>query len=236
MLASLLAFGFMMGVRHALEADHVAAVASLATRSRSPRESVALATLWGCGHAGVLILIGGLLAFLNLSLPPALARVFEGVAGVVLVALGVDVILRVRRRRLHFHLHRHGDGVHHLHAHSHPEQPAVPHDADPHQHVHPARVLTRAALVGSVHGLAGSGALVVLALQAAESRAHALAYMAVFGLGSVLGMVLFSVAIALPLRLQARHLSWASQSFEAAVGGASVVVGIWMTVQAGLGG
>jgi cytochrome c biogenesis protein CcdA len=234
MLASLLLFGLMMGVRHALEADHVAAVASLATRSRSARQSVALATLWGCGHAGVLLVIGGLLAFLGLALPPGLARVFEAVAGVVLVALGLDVILRVRRRRLHFHLHRHGDGIHHLHAHGH-QEPGVPHDDDPHQHVHPARVLSRAVLVGSLHGLAGSGALVVLALQAAQTRAHALAYMAVFGLGSVLGMVLFSIAIVLPLRLQGRHLTRASQAFEAVVGTASVGVGIWMTVQASLG-
>lgn len=236
MLASLLLFGFMMGVRHALEADHVAAVASLATRARSARESVALAALWGCGHAGVLIVIGGLLALLNLALPAGLARVFEGLAGVVLVALGVDVILRVRRQRVHFHLHQHGDGMHHLHAHSHQGPPALPHDADPHQHPHPARMLSRAVLVGSLHGLAGSGALVVLALQAAQSRAQAVAYMAVFGLGSVLGMVLFSVAIALPMRLRERHLSWASQAFETVVGAASIGMGLWMTVQAGLGG
>jgi cytochrome c biogenesis protein CcdA len=236
MLVSLLLFGLMMGVRHALEADHVAAVASLATRSRSARQSVALATLWGCGHAGVLIVIGGLLALLDLALPPGVARVFEGLAGLVLVALGMDVILRVRRRRLHFHLHRHGDGVQHLHAHGHQERPEMPHEDDPHLHVHPARVLSRAVLVGSLHGLAGSGALVVLALQAAQSRAHALAYMAVFGLGSVLGMVLFSIAIVLPLRLQGRHLSRVSQAFEALVGTASVGVGIWMTVQASLGG
>jgi cytochrome c biogenesis protein CcdA len=226
----------MMGVRHALEADHVAAVASLATRARSVRESVGLAALWGCGHAGVLIVIGGLLALLNLALPPGLARAFEALAGVVLVALGVDVILRVRRRRLHFHLHRHQDGVHHLHAHSHAPAGEVPHEADPHLHPHPARALSRAVLVGSLHGLAGSGALVVLAVQSAQSRAHALACMVVFGLGSVLGMVLFSMAIALPLGLQGRHLSRASQAFEAVVGAASVGVGIWMTVQAALGG
>jgi cytochrome c biogenesis protein CcdA len=234
-LASLLAFGFTMGVRHALEADHVAAVAALATRARSARESVALAVLWGCGHAGVLILVGGLLALLGLALPPALARVFEGAAGVVLVVLGVDVIRRLRRRRLHFHLHRHGDGVQHLHAHSHQPEPAVPHEADPHQHAHPARALTRAALVGSLHGLAGSGALVVLAVQGARSRAAALAYVVVFGLGSVLGMALFSAAIALPLRPRVRHLSRASQAFEVMVGAASVALGAWMAVRAGIG-
>jgi cytochrome c biogenesis protein CcdA len=234
-LASLLAFGFLMGVRHALEADHVAAVASLATRSRSPRESVAMAALWGGGHAAVLTVIGGLLAALDMSLPPALARAFEAAAGLVLVALGVDVIRRVRRRRVHAHLHRHGDGVRHLHLHAHDAEPAAAHDPERHDHGHPARALRRAALVGSLHGLAGSGALVVLAVQAAQSRAHALAYIGVFGLGSVLGMVLFSVAIALPLRLQARHLSWTARALEGALGAVTVAVGAWMTLQAGLG-
>jgi ABC-type nickel/cobalt efflux system permease component RcnA len=234
-LVSLLALGFLMGVRHALEADHLAAVASLATRARSPRESVALAALWGCGHAAVLVALGGLLAALNLALPSRLERAFEALAGLVLVALGVDVIRRLRRRRVHFHLHQHGDGVRHLHAHAHEGEPAAAHDPDRHQHAHPALFMSRAVLVGSLHGLAGSGALVVMAVQAAGSPAMALAYTVVFGAGSVLGMVVFSVAVVLPLKLHGDRLSLAMQALEGAVGLGSVAVGGWMAVRAVLG-
>ena len=89
--------------------------------------------------------------------------------------------------------------------------------------------------MGSVHGMAGSAALVVLSLQAVSSPGRALAYMAVFAAGSIAGMVLFSLAIALPVRLQGRHLERASRGFEAALGAASVVIGVWVAVRAGLG-
>jgi hypothetical protein len=234
--ASLLVLGFLMGTRHALEADHVAAVAALATRSRSALESVKLATLWGCGHAVMLIALAGLLAAVGTALPPAVAQGLEVLAGLVLAALGVDVLLRWRRKRVHFHVHGHGgEGVRHLHAHAHEGEPAAAHDPGHHEHPHAGGMLLRALLVGSVHGLAGSGALVLLALQSARSASHALAYVALFGVGSILGMLLFALAIALPLRWQARHLTWASRGLELALGTGSVVLGVRIALQAGLG-
>jgi ABC-type nickel/cobalt efflux system permease component RcnA len=154
-------------------------------------------------------------------------------AGLVLAGLGVDVLRRLRRRRVHFHRHQHDDGVRHLHVHAHEGEPAADHDPQHHDHPHATATLARALVVGSVHGLAGSGALVVLALQAAGSPAQALAYVVVFGVGSVLGMVLFSLAITLPLRFQARHMAWASRGLEAALGLASVALGLWIAVRAG---
>jgi sulfite exporter TauE/SafE len=230
-LVSLLALGFLMGVRHALEADHVAAVASLATRSRSARDSVKLAALWGCGHALMLIACAGLLAAVGATLPPSVTQGLEALAGVVLVALGVDVLRRWRSKRVHFHVHEHGDGVRHLHAHAHQGETGT-HDPSRHVHAHLAGVPLRALVVGSVHGLAGSGALVVLALQAAATAAHALLYVILFGLGTILGMTLFSLAIALPMRWQTRHLTWASRGLELTVGMVSVVLGLRIAVQA----
>jgi cytochrome c biogenesis protein CcdA len=145
------------------------------------------------------------------------------------------VLLRLRRRRVHFHLHRHDAGVHHLHAHAHAGDPAQEHDPARHEHEHPSGLLLRALLVGSVHGMAGSAALVVLSLQAVSSTGAALAYMALFGVGAVTGMVLFSVAIALPLRLRSRHLEKASRGLEAALGAASVMIGLWVVVRSALG-
>ena len=111
MLLSLLALGFLLGVRHALEADHVAAVATLATRSSSAGQTARLAAAWGAGHALMLLLVGGLVVALGLSLPEGVARAFEAAAGVLLVALGLDVLRRLRRQHVHFHVHRHDGGV-----------------------------------------------------------------------------------------------------------------------------
>jgi cytochrome c biogenesis protein CcdA len=234
-LISLLTLGFLMGVRHALEADHVAAVASLATRASSPRETARLAALWGAGHAATLLLVGGAVVWLGAAVPDGVARVLEAAAGALLVFLGVDVLRRLRRRRVHFHVHRHEGGVNHLHAHAHAGEPAAEHDPARHRHEHPRGLFLRALVVGSVHGLAGSAALVVLSLQAVSSAAAAVAYIALFGLGAVAGMVLFSLAIALPLGLRVGRLETASRALEAALGVASVVIGAWTFVRSGFG-
>jgi hypothetical protein len=233
MLGTLLVIGLLTGIRHALEADHVAAVASLATRSTSVRQTAWLAAVWGAGHAAALLLVGGMVVALGAALPTGLARLFEAAAGLLLVALGIDVLRRVRRQKVHFHVHRHDGGLQHVHAHAH--DGAVSHGQDAHGHAHPRGLLLRAGVMGSLHGMAGSAALVVLSLQAVPSQARALAYMAVFAAGSVAGMVLFSLVIALPARLRGPHLAGASRGFEAALGAVSVAVGAWVAVRAGLG-
>ena len=234
MLGPLLVIGLLTGVRHALEADHIAAVASLATRASSMRQTAWLAGIWGAGHATTLMLAGGLVVALGAALPHGLVRAFEVGAGLLLVYLGVDVLRRFRRQHVHFHVHRHDGGIRHVHAHSHAGA-AAPHDPARHEHAHSTALLIRAGLIGSVHGMAGSAALVVLSLQAVSSPGRALAYMGVFAAGSIAGMVLFSLAIALPMRLQGRHLERASRGFEAALGAASVGIGAWVAVRAGLG-
>ena len=235
MLASLLALGFVLGVRHALEADHVAAVATLATRSSSARATARLAALWGAGHAATLFLVAGSVVLLGATIPDTLARVLEAAAGVLLVVLGADVLRRLRQQRVHFHVHRHDGGVRHLHAHAHDQPAPAPHEAAAHDHGHPPLLFWRALLVGSVHGMAGSAALVMLSVQAVPSPASALGYVAVFGLGSVLGMVLFSVAIALPFRLRPRALEGAWRGLQAALGAASIGIGAWVVLRTALG-
>jgi uncharacterized membrane protein len=223
-----LLLGFLLGMKHALEADHVAAVAALATRSSSTRERMTLAGMWGLGHAGTLVLVGTGVLALGVSLPPVLARTFEGIVGVMLIFLGVDVLRRLRRRGVHLHRHQHEDGTVHVHAHAHEGSVG-------HVHVHPPRTVPRALLVGSLHGLAGSAALLVLAVGMAQSAAQAFAYLALFGLGSIVGMCALSLAISLPLRHLPHHLGSASWGLEGALGTLTIALGSWIAVAVLLG-
>jgi ABC-type nickel/cobalt efflux system permease component RcnA len=129
----------------------------------------------------------------------------------MLVGLGAHVLWRLWRDRVHFHRHSHGDGPAHVHAHSHAGE-TVPHARAPHMHAHGFR--WRTLLVGLMHGMAGSAALLVLAVSQASSVAVGLGYVALFGIGSMLGMGALSVVIAVSLALSARWLTWANSGLS----------------------
>src|SRR5258705_5307648 len=131
MLGSFLALGLLLGLKHALEADHLSTVATLASRSSSKRHTVGVAAAWGLGHAAALVVLGGALVALGATLPAAVVRAFELVVGIILIALGFDVLRRLRRGGLHPPLHEDG-GARGPHAHR-PWPPAGPH------HHHPPR-------------------------------------------------------------------------------------------------
>lgn len=194
--SSFLLLGFVIGIRHALDADHVAAVVSLATRGGTIARQARQGALWGLGHTSTLLLVGGACVLLGVAVPPEAERWLEAAVGAMLVLLGVSVLIRLRRQRIHFHSHRHPGGPTHFHAHRHD------HAVD-HAHVH-RRVPLQALLVGAVHGLAGSGALVLVVAQTAMTPAIGLVCIALFGLGSILGMMTLAAAIALPLNVTAR--------------------------------
>ncbi|MGD9765509.1 MAG: urease accessory protein [Candidatus Binatia bacterium] len=229
-MLTILLLGFLLGVRHALEADHVAAVASLATRSAALAEKIKVAAFWGGGHAVSLVLLGAILIGLGVSMPERLARAFELAAGVVLVVLGIDVLRRLRRRQIHFHVHQHVGGVRHLHAHAHAgESPTA---LAVHEHPHARGVLLRSLAIGGLHGLAGSGALVLLSLQMLGSGAQALAYVFCFAAGSIMGMVAFSLVLSVPLTVSPRLLERMAGKLEAVLGMVTISVGCWMAVRA----
>jgi sulfite exporter TauE/SafE len=223
---ALLALGFLVGVRHALEADHLAAVASLATRSASLLDKVKVAAAWGGGHAASLLLLGALLLLLGVSLPESASRGFEFLAGVVLVGLGIDVLRRLRKQRIHFHVHRHGGGARHLHAHAHADDGA--HAVSDHAHAHARGLLPRALAIGGLHGLAGSGALVLVSMQLLGSGVEALAYVLLFALGSILGMVAFSVALSMSFAWSPRLLEASVGRLEGTLGVITIGIGCWM--------
>jgi cytochrome c biogenesis protein CcdA len=223
-MISIFLFGFLMGVRHAFEADHLAAVASLATRGRSLRSGVIQGTAWGVGHTLTLLLVGGACLLLGQAVPERWASGLEAVVGLMLLALGIDVLRRSRRERVHVHVHQHGNGTRHWHAHRHASQEA--HDPARHEHAHPRHLSVRALAVGLVHGLAGSAALFLLTLQAVPSLGLGFAYIALFGAGSILGMAALSAAIMVPMRAAAHRMTRIQGMLEAAVGVATVAVGL----------
>lgn len=231
MIGTLFALGALLGVRHALEADHVAAVASLASRARSAREVAVVSAAWGFGHALALILLGSLVIALGTTISAQASRVLEMAGGLTLIALGADVLFRLRRNRVHAHPHRHPDGTVHLHVHRHDETIDPAHHPARHSHDHPS--VARAIVVGGIHGLAGSAALVLLAAQATDSFWAAAAYLTAFGFGSIVGMVAFSLAISVPMvRLSAQRVERSAARLEAALGCATIAVGAWVVLHA----
>lgn len=236
---SLLLLGFLVGMRHAVESDHVAAVASLATGGRSVGHTLRQGVAWGIGHTVTLFLFGSLVLLLDTVIPERFAMGLELAVGVMLLGLGVDVLYRLYRDRLHFHLHHHADGVAHFHAHTHrPANPREParHDPARHHHEHRPLIPLRALVVGLMHGMAGSAALILLALQSVESVAEGLAYIALFGLGSIFGMALLSLIIAIPLRYSARSLTGLHNLLHGTIGVATVVIGALLIHEVGIVG
>jgi ABC-type nickel/cobalt efflux system permease component RcnA len=226
-LAGIVLLGALLGMSHTLEADHLAAVASLATRAKSAADFVRMGIAWGLGHGLTLFLFGAVVLAVDAIVPEKLAFALELAAGVMLVLLGAGVCRRLVRRRVHFHSHRHEGGTTHFHAHAHETGTGrLAHAEEPHQHSHHTPV--RALLVGVVHGLAGSAALVLLALEKAPSFAAGLGYIAVFGMGSTLGMAVLSAAMSVPFRITAARLTGLHRAIEGLVGVSTLLVGIFV--------
>lgn len=212
--ATLLLLGLVYGLKHALDTDHLVAVASMVSERFTPRAAARIGTEWGMGHTLSLLLAGGAILLFRPRLPEALTLGLELVVGIMIVALGARLLWRVlcKGERLHAGTHSHG-GV----THSHPWL-APPEERSSHR----LRAGRRPFFVGMVHGLAGSASLALLVVAGIPSVSTGLLYLGVFGLGSMLGMAIMSTAIALPLALAARRV----RSFERRIQIAAGAVGI----------
>ncbi len=240
-MVTILFLGFLIGMQHAMEADHIAAVSSLATGARGRRGVIRHGVVWGIGHASAILLFAGGAIWLGMTIGGRLAAALEIAVGLMLIGLGGHVIYRLLRDRIHFHLHRHGDGVVHLHAHGHrgdtgAHDSAAHRDArhrnarhrdSRHDHAHPTGFPVRTLLVGLMHGMAGSAALLILTAAASGSAVLGLLQIAAFGLGSVLGMAALSAAISIPLAYTAVFLTRARYALEAATGTGTIALGLW---------
>ena len=226
----ILGLGFLLGMQHALEADHIAAVSSIAARRTHVGDIVRHGLTWGLGHTLTLFAFAGAAIWLGRAIPEHVARPIEAAVGIMLVGLGAHVLWRLWRDRVHFHRHGHGDGTVHIHAHSHAGE-TLPHARAPHAHAHIHGFRWRTLLVGLMHGMAGSAALLVLAVSQAASPAVGLGYVALFGIGSMIGMAALSTVIAVPLAVSARWLTWANRGLQGAVGAVTIALGVTTIVE-----
>ena len=225
-------FGFLLGLQHALEADHIATVASIAADKRGIARIVRHGALWGMGHALTLGAFGGAVYALELTLSDRLASGLEFAVGVMMVGLGARLIYVIAKARIHFHLHRHRTGEVHFHAHSHAGDVAN-HALSSHAHAHPQGHWSRSLAIGMMHGLAGSAALVALTASRAPSLPIGVSFMLVFAVGSIAGMAMFSAVIAVPLSWTAKSLVWASRALQVLAGLVAVGIGLRTIIETG---
>lgn len=218
-----LALGFTVGIAHALDADHVAAVAAMMGRGGDRRGVIARGAAWGLGHTLALFAICSSVLLLGLTISDEVGAALEFAVGIMIVALGLRVFWTLWHERIHIHAHEH-DGERHIHAHSHKGEPEN-HDLSAHDHRHRARALLPTLGVGLVHGAAGSAGLLVLTLASAGSTAEALAAFLLFGLGSLTGMTCLTAAASYPLGCIHRGDAWMRTSLAVAIGGLALAVG-----------
>ncbi|HYZ89036.1 MAG TPA: hypothetical protein VE620_07060 [Myxococcales bacterium] len=207
-------FGFLIGLRHALDPDHLAAISTVIVERPRRRRAAFLGACWGVGHSASLVGAGALLLLFRVSLPDRAAAAFELAVSLMLIALGVRSI----RRSLHARqgapvLHAHAGKVH-VHA-----------SGEGHFHVRSLTVARRPFLVGVVHGLAGTGAITALALASMPSVKAALAYIGLFAIGSIAGMALLTGVAGVPIERLVRRPA-AHAAVMAGVGAVSLLVGI----------
>ena len=188
---TILMLGFVLGLRHALDTDHIAAVATVLAQRPSWRASSLVGLSWGLGHTVVLLLVGALVLVLRVPIPEPIAMAAEFAVGVMLVVLGGLLGIKLVKEQWHMHQHDH-DGTKHVHLHSHAQSPG-------HGHSHWWRESVRPLCIGMAHGLAGSAALLLLVVASAHSVMEGLVYITVFGCGSLLGMMLIGLVLSFPV-------------------------------------
>ena len=232
-MLTFLTLGLMIGMAHALEADHLAAVGTLASGpNRSGRHLAWLGASWGLGHTTTLFLISMAVLLLGLTISTRLASGFEFAVGGMLLFLGLGVLHKLRRNRVHFHLHTHDSDAPYFHAHSH-HASKKPHAQDAHDHAHGRLFSSRSYLVVLVHGVAGSAGLVAMAAAATQDIATTLTYVLTFGLGSTLGMAALTLTASWPLHRAERAAGGLFGAVQLAMGGGAILVGVLIMYETG---
>jgi cytochrome c biogenesis protein CcdA len=209
-LWSVLMIGFLLGLRHATDADHVVAVAALATQERSLSRVVRQGLVWGLGHASVLFGLGAVALLTGKAIAHDLAQALEVCVGVMLVGLGLDLWRRIAKESARS---RDPRSNHRIRSHTLPG---------------------RAFWVGVMHGLAGTASIVLLSVASMSSVVGGLVYIAVFGAGSVLGMAILSLVIGVPLRFSVRGVGPLHHRLSTAIGAVSFFLGLFVIYRVGV--
>ncbi|HJZ31367.1 MAG TPA: hypothetical protein VKF35_09685 [Hyphomicrobiaceae bacterium] len=242
---SLLLLGLFLGMRHATDADHIIAVATIVSRQRTLSGSLLIGAAWGVGHTITVMLVGGAIILFGVVIPPWLGLSMEFAVGVMLVLLGLVTLTGLGRgggdrRPGHDHLHSHGDYVH-RHPHGHRPEDHGHSDAET-----PLAVLDhswfgglalyqwlRPFAVGLVHGLAGSAAIALLVVTIIRDPMLAVAYLILFGLGTIGGMMLITLLLVAPFAFTAVNLPRFNWQLGVASGLISFVFGLFLVYDIG---
>jgi len=223
--------GLILGVKHALDADHVIAVSTIVSEYQSLKWASLIGAFWGLGHTTTLLAVGLAVILLRLTIPVWVALGLEFLVALMLIFLGVSILWRsFKADKLHLHPHEHNPKSHaHFHVHGNPQED--------HAHAHPFSSMRKPFIIGMVHGLAGSATLMLLVLSTIPSAIAGLTYIVIFGLGSVGGMLVLSSVIGLPFILTARRFTLLNRWIRVVAGIASVGFGLmlgWEIGQQGL--
>ena len=223
-----LGLGLLLGLKHATDADHIVAVTTFVSESKSLWRSCGIGVFWGIGHTLSLALAGFVVIVFKVSIPGWLETRLELVVAVMLIALGARVLIRTLggKIELHDHTHMHRGSVSHSHWHIHAGGEQLAHD-----HTGWAHLGVRPLLVGMVHGAAGSAALMLLVLSTIRSPLEAFLYILVFGFGSVLGMLLISCLLALPLHFAKGRVAASYKPIQLTAGLFSCLFGLYLGLE-----
>lgn len=214
---SVLLIGFVLGLRHATDADHLAAVSTIVSERKNLFTASLIGGFWGIGHTVSLFAVGLVVIFLKLQISESIERKLEAAVGVMLVILGANALRKLlRSSRIHAHTHDH-DGHAHTHIHIHKDE------TNERSH---HRFSPRSVVIGMVHGLAGSAALMLLVVPTIASPWLAMLYILVFGIGSVGGMILMSFLIGLPFHFTADRFDYLNRAIRLCAGIFSLGLGL----------
>jgi len=201
------------------------AISTIVTREQSPWRSLWIGLFWGLGHTITILLVGLIVLGMKQQIPTPLEMSLECLVGVMLVCLGLATLADWWQRRVHVHSHQHDGAVHtHFHAHA---------DDTGHSHSHRFRLGVKPLVIGMIHGLAGSAALMLIILTTISSPTLGLAYIGIFGAGSILGMGLVSLLLGFFFSYAMPRLHDVSQTIRLATGTLSAAFGAWIVVDIG---
>jgi ABC-type nickel/cobalt efflux system permease component RcnA len=217
-LLSVLTVAFVLGIKHAVEPDHVIAVSTVATHTKRLWNASLAGLFWGIGHTATLFVVGMVFILVKNGIPEKVAMSLEFLVGVMLVYLGITSLLPYGQKNIHVHEHEH-DGVAHKHFHSHER-------IGSHDHQHDGVSYWKSLIIGLVHGLAGSAALVLWTMSVVNSIWEGALYILVFGAGTIIGMLLTTTVIGFPFVISAKNID-INRVLTKMTGGISTAFGVY---------
>ena len=218
-IMSLMTLAFGLGIVHALDADHIAAVSGLASTKGNRRDSVHFCVKWALGHGTSLLIIGGCVYLLGTAIPHQISHYAETMVGVVLIMIGLAICRELIRKNAHLHVHHHDDLPPHAHWHTH-EQTGIAHRQDAHRHRHAA------VMVGLLHGTAGSAPLLVLIPLAKMGSPWAgIFYLLMFSLAVLIMMLVFGGVLGTVYQWLSRYGTTLVKTLKAIIATGSISYG-----------